>query len=81
MRAIREVAYMQPLVLATLALFALCEMGLAVCCLRRYPHCRVPALALLLSAPLQVLSALYAGRLLAAWHAPSSSDPLGPAHR
>ncbi|MCE9534299.1 MAG: hypothetical protein K8T89_24735 [Planctomycetes bacterium] len=62
------------LILAVLTMAALVEMGLAIYCLRRCDRGRVTAYALLLSAPLQVLSALWGVQLISACHTQSSFD-------
>ncbi len=64
----------QVLVVAVLLMTALSEMGLATKCLRRFSTGRLAAYAVLVTAPLQVLSAIYARTILASWHIPSSVD-------
>jgi hypothetical protein len=69
-----ELVILKVMVLATLMSVALLQMGLAIRCLRRSNRGRLAACALLLTAPLQVVSAVWSRSFLASTHTPSSFD-------
>lgn len=56
---------------------AVCQFGLAVVCVRRYSNSRIPAIALMIVSPLQVLVALLGESVFINLHSPSSFDPVG----
>src|SRR5262245_66158119 len=55
----------------------LAQTLLAVACMKRYPGARVPAVVLMVVAPLPIAAALFGESFLRAIHVPSSFDAVG----
>ena len=76
--AFRRTSTMIPLlmILMVFGCIAVPQMILSVFCISRFPNLRLLSTAALVSAILQILSLLFARRILATFHVPSSFDPV-----